>query len=58
MIFPMNITEGELTPFPQAMPNEYKNPNDAVAAYRDYVIHEKHYAKWDKGVDKPVWWSC
>lgn len=56
-IFPKGIEEGELTPFAQAMPDKYKKPMDAVAAYRDYVINEKHYAKWDKGVDKPVWWS-
>ena len=23
---------------------------------RDYCINEKHYAKWEKGRDKPKWW--
>jgi hypothetical protein len=55
-IFPMEITEGNLTPFAQAMPEEYKNPLDPVAAYRNYMICEKHYAKWEKGTQKPYWW--
>jgi hypothetical protein len=33
------------TPFPQAMPDEYKVQGDAVSAYRDYYLHEKsHFA--------------
>jgi hypothetical protein len=54
--FPMNITEGELTPFAQAMPDEYKSSNH-VDAYRKYMINEKHYAKWEKGTSKPKWWK-
>ncbi len=38
-----------LTPFAQAMPNQYKVPNDAVAAYRQFYIHDKmHFARWSK----------
>lgn len=55
--FPMNIREGTMTSHPQCMPAIYKKPNDAVSAYRDYVIHEKHYAAWNKGRDKPNWWT-
>lgn len=55
--FPMNIKEGQLTDFAQAMPDIYKNPNDPVAAYRNYMINEKHYAKWERGSHKPKWWS-
>ena len=55
--FPMDIKEGGLTPFAQAMPDIYKNPDDPVAAYRDYMINEKHYAKWEKGTERPAWWS-
>ena len=38
-----------LTPFPQAMPDEYKVANDPVAAYRQFYIAEKmRFAKWTK----------
>lgn len=55
--FPMNIQEGEMTSFAQAMPDKYKRKYNHVAAYRDYMINEKHYAAWNKGVDKPKWWK-
>ena len=42
------------TPFAQAMPEEYKNP-DAVQAYRAYY-HTKDFAQWSKGVPEPWWW--
>ena len=42
------IPDGELTPFAQAMPDEYKN-DDAVKAYRDYY----HY----KATIMPVEWK-
>ena len=29
---------------------------DPVKAYRDYVIHEKHYAQWNKNREQPTWW--
>jgi hypothetical protein len=49
------IPEGELTPFAQAMPDEYKNP-DAVIAYRNYYLNEKReFAKWKLG-NIPSWW--
>ncbi len=53
---PDNISKGDMTPLAQAMPDEYKNDNPVVA-YRDYVIHEKHYAKWEKNREKPKWWT-
>ena len=50
------IPEGELTPFAQAMPDEYKN-ECAVTAYRDYYIQDKSkFAKWEKGTPAPDWW--
>lgn len=50
------IPEGELTPFAQAMPDEYKCPGDAVKAYRDYYHGEKYrFAKWHHGA--PIWWT-
>lgn len=44
-----------LTPFAQAMPDEYKNPGDAVNAYRRFYIAEKqHFARWSRR-EKPKW---
>jgi len=42
---------------PQAMPDEYKC-QDPIKAYRDYMVNEKHYAKWNKIPERqPTWWS-
>ena len=41
-----------LTPFAQAMPDEYRN-EDAVAAYRAYY-RSKTFAAWRNGA--PAWW--
>ena len=53
---PDNISRIGMTTLAQAMPDEYKH-DDPTVAYRDYVINEKHYAMWEKGRDKPEWWS-
>ena len=43
-----------LTPFAQAMPEDYKN-EDAVEAYRTYYRNDKRrFATW-KDVDPPTW---
>jgi hypothetical protein len=52
---PDNIEDKGLTPLAQAMPDEYKDDNPIVA-YRNYVIHEKHYAQWNKNREQPTWW--
>lgn len=45
-----------LTEFPQAMPDEYKVPGDAVAAYRNFYLGEKSaFAKWTTRAE-PDWW--
>ena len=44
----------EMTPFAQAMPDEYRNPC-AITAYRAYY-HSKTFAKWEKGTPAPNWW--
>ena len=31
---------------------------DAITAYRDYCINEKHYAKWERNRTKPIWWTA
>ena len=51
------IPDGSLTPFAQAMPNEYKCI-DPVRAYRTYYINDKKaFAKWDKLNNTPHWWK-
>ena len=54
--FPIDIKEGELTKFAQAMPDQYKSDSH-IWSYRNYMINEKHYAKWEKGTEKPSWWK-
>ena len=57
---PLPVDELEdkgLTPFPQCMPDKYKQDN-AVLAYRAYYKHEKSgIATWDRGVAPPWWWN-
>ena len=48
------LPNGRLTPFAQAMPDEFKQ-EDAVKAYRRYY-HSKQFAKWEKGTPAPDWW--
>ncbi|MCB1150869.1 hypothetical protein KDK88_04940 [bacterium] len=46
-----------LTPFAQAMPEQYKVPDDAVAAYRRFYIGEKlGFARWTRR-EPPAWIS-
>lgn len=45
-----------LTPFAQAMPDEYKVTGDAVTAYRQFYLAEKSsFATWTRRV-QPDWW--
>lgn len=44
------------TPFVQAMPDEYKNPEDPISAYRNYLMGEKGYAEW-RYCSPPSWWN-
>lgn len=53
---PVNISKGKLTPFAQAMPEQYYHEN-AVVAYRQYYINEKvRFAKW-KNTEEPEWFK-
>ena len=53
---PKNITKGKMTPFAQAMPDQYRD-FDAVIAYRKYYINEKkRFAKWKTG-EIPQWFT-
>ena len=45
-----------LTPFAQAMPEQYKDVN-AVVAYRNYYIGEKSKIAVWKHSTQPSWWS-
>lgn len=45
-----------MTPFAQAMPDQYKHQN-AVIAYRQYYLGEKaRFAKWKCG-NIPLWFQ-
>ena len=44
------------TPFVLAMPEQYKNPENPVQSYRDYLLNEKGYAVW-KHNNEPDWWD-
>jgi hypothetical protein len=45
-----------LTPFAQAMPDEYKVPGDPVAAYRSFYLGDKsRFATWTRRPE-PEWW--
>jgi hypothetical protein len=47
-----------LTPFAQAMPDEYKVEGDAVQAYRNYYIGEKaRFATWKEPGLTPEWFQ-
>ena len=49
------IPKGNLTPFVQAMPDEFKNENPIIA-YRKYY-KSKEFATWNKGRLAPIWWN-
>ena len=51
----MSHDEDAMTPFAQAMPDEYRD-DDVVKAYRAYY-HSKQFAKWEKGTPAPDWWQ-
>lgn len=50
------IPEGNFTPVPLAMPNQYKISTDPITSYRCYYIWGKsHLAKWSTSI--PHWYS-
>ena len=51
---PTSIPRGKLTPFAQAMPDQYKH-SDATVAYKQYYLAEKiKFAKWNYS-ETPEW---
>jgi Pyrimidine dimer DNA glycosylase len=52
----LNVDKQDMTPFAQAMPDDFKK-EDGVEAYRSYYIGAKsHIASW-KNRTKPEWWE-
>jgi hypothetical protein len=51
---PYGVPDGPLTPFAQAMPDEYKDPNP-VTAYRQFYLAEKSSMLQWKGRPAPEW---
>ena len=52
------LPTGPLTPFAQAMPEEYRISDDAVGSYREYYLNVKaDIATWNKGRKPPKWWA-
>jgi hypothetical protein len=55
MEYAEHIPSKGLTPFAQAMPDQYKD-QDAVKAYRTYYLNDKKdISKWKTG-NTPEWW--
>ena len=55
--FALTTEKSAYTSPPQCMPDQYKIPDDAVQAYRNYYIGEKAYfAKWAY-TRTPEWWT-
>lgn len=53
------IPANQLTPFAQAMPEQYRNLS-AIKAYRDYYWFDKRLnikCDWNKGRKPPSWWG-
>lgn len=51
------IKPGDLTPFVQCMPDQYKISDNPIQAYRNYYIGEKaKFAKWTRKGAAPSWW--
>lgn len=54
---PVNMSEGEFTDPPQAMPDSSKVVGNAIQAYKNYYIKEKQsFAKWT-GRNIPEWFK-
>lgn len=53
---PEYIDDIGLTPFAQAMPVEYQQP-DVVQAYRNYYCTKLHFCHWSPPAYKPWWVS-
>ena len=52
---PEDMTGDTLTPFAQAMPEEFRS-EDAVASYRAYYHTKQHFCRWTNR-HPPSWWK-
>jgi hypothetical protein len=50
-----HIPDIGLTPFAQAMPDEYKDKNPVTAYRRYYIMGKNGFATWKNG--EPDWWN-
>jgi len=58
MQYPRGIPDSPRTPFPLAMPDEYKRYGDAVGSYRTlYRLSKSRFAAWNRGRSAPDWYS-
>lgn len=53
---PPDLRSAGLTPFAQAMPDEYRSPNTVEAYRRYYVGGKRAIASWKKTRSAPEWW--
>lgn len=54
---PLNISEGEFTEPPPAMPDEHKVEGNSISSYKQYYVKEKaSFAKWTKR-NIPEWFD-
>lgn len=53
---PTNLPDIPWTPPPLAMPDIYKLEN-VVESYRNFYIHDKPFATWDRLNNKPEWFE-
>lgn len=51
-----DATHEQHTQFVQAMPDEFKDAEDPVQGYRNYLNEFKGYAVWERS-EKPDWWD-
>ena len=47
--------QDRMTPHALAMPDEFKQ-ECPVKSYRNYYVHTKKFATWNKGTPQPLWW--
>lgn len=50
-----NVFWVDHTPFVLAMPEQYKDTENPIQSYRNYLLNEKGYAVW-KHNNQPDWW--
>lgn len=53
---PDNIPDGNITVFPQAMPDDVKHKNSIIAYHQYYIKYKSSFCVWSKR-DKPTWYT-